>query len=145
MARNIDRPDKKERGCKRVDIFKKVTEGAKTIGESAKTIGKKSSDLVESTKLKFEISKLEKEAENNIAALGNLVFLQFKGEEGHGEEIERLLKSTKSLEEEIAELEEQVAKLNPKPPVCPKCQTELPLAAKYCWNCGFELAQQNPS
>lgn len=124
-----------------MDIFKKVTDGAKTIGEGAKTIGKKSSDLVESTKLKFEISRLEKEAENNITALGNLVYLQYKGEEGHGEEIERLLKSTKSLEEEIDEMQEQVAKLHPKPPVCPKCQTELPLAAKFCWNCGFKLTQ----
>lgn len=124
-----------------MDIFKKVTEGAKTIGEGAKTIGKKSSDLVESTKLKFEISKLEKEVENNIAALGNLVFLQYKGEEGHGEEIERLLKSTRSIEEEIDEMEDQVAKLNPKAPVCPQCQTELPLTAKFCWTCGLKLTQ----
>lgn len=128
-----------------MDILKRVTESAKSIGESAKTIGKKSSDLVESTKLKFEISKLEKEAENNISALGNLVFLQFKGEKGHEEEIERLLKSTKSIEEEIADLQEQVAKLHPKPPVCPKCQTELPAVAKFCWNCGSKLAQDNPA
>ena len=124
-----------------MDILKKVTDGAKSIGEGAKTIGKKSSDLVESTKLKFEISKLEKEVENNIAALGNLAFLQYKGEVGHGEEIERLLKSTKSLEEEIDEMQDQVTKLNPKPPVCPQCQTELPLAAKFCWNCGFKQTQ----
>jgi ribosomal protein L40E len=125
-----------------VDIFKKVSEGAKSIGEGAKTIGKKSSDLVESTKLKFEISKLEKEAENNITALGNLVYLQFKGEEGHAEEIDRLLKSTKTLEEEIDEMLDQVAKLHPKPPVCPQCQTELPITAKFCWNCGFKMTQE---
>jgi len=128
-----------------VDILKRVTESAKTIGEGAKTIGKKSSDLVESTRLKFEISKLEKEAENNMSALGNLVFLQFKGEKGHEDEIERLLESTKSLEEEIADMQEQVAKLHPKPPVCPKCQTELPAVAKFCLNCGCKLAQDNPA
>lgn len=127
-----------------MDFLKKVSEGAKSLGEGAKTIGKKSSDLVESTKIKFEISKLEKEVENNISALGNLVFLQFKGEKEHEEEILRLLTATKGLEEEIANLEEQVEKLNPKPPVCPKCNIEHPPAAKFCMNCGEKLAEEQP-
>lgn len=125
-----------------MDFLKKVSEGAKSLGEGAKTIGKKSSDLVESTKIKFEISKLEKEVENNISALGNLVFLQFKGEKEHEEEILRLLTATKELEEEIANLEEQVEKFNPKPPVCPKCNIEHPPAAKFCMNCGEKLAEE---
>lgn len=128
-----------------MDFLKKVSEGAKSLGEGAKTIGKKSSDLVESTKLKFEISKLEKEVENNISALGNLVFLQFKGEKEHEEEIQRLLNTTKSLEEEIANLEDQVEKLNPKPPVCPRCNIEHPAAAKFCMYCGGRIEQENPA
>jgi hypothetical protein len=124
-----------------MDFLKKVSEGAKSLGEGAKTIGKKSSDLVESTKIKFEISKLEKEVENNISALGNLVYLKFKGEEGHEEEIERLLNTTKTLEEEIVDLQEQVEKLYPKPPVCPKCNIEYQPTAKYCSNCGGKLVE----
>ena len=99
---------------------------------------------MESTKIKFEISKLEKEVENNISALGNLVFLKFKGEEGHEEEIERLLNTTKSLEAEIADLNEQVEKLHPKPPVCPVCNTEHPPSAKFCMNCGGKIEQEVP-
>lgn len=128
-----------------MEIFKKVSEGAKSLSEGAKTIGKKSSDLVGVAKLKFEIGKLEKEMENNIAALGNLVFMQYKGEKGLEEEVERLLKSTKSLEVDIAELQEQINKLNPKPPVCPKCQSELPLSAKFCCNCGNKLEGDKPA
>lgn len=127
-----------------MDILKKVSEGAKSIGEGAKTLTKKSGDIVESTKIKFEISKLEKEAENNISALGNLVFLKFKGEAGHEEEIERLLNATKSLEEDIAELQGQVEKLHPKPPVCPVCNVEHPPAAKFCMNCGAKIEQEVP-
>lgn len=123
-----------------MEIFKKVSESAKTISEGAKTIGKKSSDLVETAKLKFEISKLEKEMENNISALGNLVYMQHKGESGLEDEIERLLKSTKELEVDIANFHEQIEKLHPKAPVCADCQTEMPLAAKYCYNCGSKLA-----
>lgn len=128
-----------------MEIFKKVSESAKTISEGAKTIGKKSSDLVGVAKLKFEIGKLEKEMENNITALGNLVFMQYKGEKGLEDEVERLLKSTKSLEVDIVDLQEQIDKLHPKPPVCPNCQTELPLTAKFCYNCGTKILPDNPT
>ncbi len=124
-----------------MEIFKKVSESAKTISEGAKTIGKKSSDLVGATKLKYEISKLEKEMENNISALGKLVFMEYKGEEVQEGEVERLLKSTSELEVEIADFEEQVAKLNPKPPVCPNCRVEMPVTAKFCYGCGTKLEE----
>ncbi len=127
-----------------LEIFKKVSDGAKSIGEGARTIGKKSSDLVETAKLKMEISKLEKEMENNISALGNLVFMQYKGEEGLEDEVDRLLQSTRELEAEMAELHEQVVKLNPKPPLCPSCQTELPYTAKFCYVCGTKIITGTP-
>jgi len=128
-----------------MEILKKVSESARTITEGAKTIGKKSSDLVGAAKLKFEISKLEKEMENNISALGSLVYLQYKGEKGLEEEVERLLKSTKALEDDITEIEVQIAKFLPKPPVCSKCMTELPMAAKFCFICGTEIVQDKPT
>ena len=127
-----------------MEIFKKVSDsaksGAKSVAEGAKTIGKKSSDLVESAKLKYEIVKLEKELENNISALGNLKLMQFKGEKGMEEEIDRLLRSTKELEEDIAKLQDQFSKLHPKSPVCPKCQIELPFTSKFCYNCGGKVS-----
>ncbi|OPX88083.1 MAG: hypothetical protein A4E53_02240 [Pelotomaculum sp. PtaB.Bin104] len=127
-----------------MEIFKKVGEGARTISEGAKSIGKKSSGLVEVAKLKFEIGKLEKERENNFTALGRLVYMQFKGEQGLEEEMERLINSTRALEGEIAGFEAQIDKLYPKSPVCPKCNTELPASAKYCSECGNKVEQDNP-
>lgn len=124
-----------------MEILKKVSEGAKSISEGAKSIGKKSSDLVETAKLKMEISKLEKEMENNITALGNLVYMQYKGDEGLAEEIDRLLLSTRSLESDIADINEQIEKINPKPPVCGSCHEELPQNAKYCCNCGTKVPE----
>ncbi|MCL6639059.1 MAG: zinc ribbon domain-containing protein [Firmicutes bacterium] len=123
-----------------MEIFKKVSEGAKSVAEGARTIGKKSSDLVETAKLKFEIAKLEKELDNNISALGNLMFMQFKGEKGLEEEVERLLKSSKELEDDIEKFQDQLARLHPKAPVCTRCQIELPLTAKYCYSCGGKVS-----
>jgi len=124
-----------------MEIFKKVSEGARSISEGAKTIGKKSSDLVEIARLKLEISKLQREMENNINAIGNLVYMQYKGDEGLKEEIDRLLLSTRSLEADIADLNEQIEKIYPKPPLCVSCHTELHENAKFCWNCGAKVPE----
>lgn len=128
-----------------MEILKKVSDSARTITEGAKTISKKSSDLVGVAKLKYEISKYEKEMENNKSALGSLVYLRYKGESGHEEEIERLLKSTQALEDDIKEIEEQIAKFLPKPLMCSKCLTELPAAAKFCFICGTKVTQDDPT
>ncbi len=49
------------------------------------------------------------------------------------------------LEADIADFQEQIDKLHPKPPVCPNCQTELPFTAKFCYNCGTKMATDNPT
>jgi len=115
-----------------MDIFKKVTESAKSIGESAIS---RSKSTIETTKMRLEISKLEKEMENNLNALGNLVYLQYKGEPGLNDEIDRLLLSTKSLEEDIVSLKQQLS------PICAQCKAELPPNAKFCSNCGAPVAK----
>nr|WP_315989828.1 zinc-ribbon domain-containing protein [Desulforamulus aquiferis] len=38
-------------------------------------------------------------------------------------------------------LNEQIAKLTPKPPICPKCNAELPEEAKYCPACGDKVTE----
>lgn len=126
-----------------MELFKKVGESARTISEGAKSIGKKSSDLVEVAKLKIEVGKLEKEIENNMSALGKYVYMQYNGEEGHEEEIERLVNSTRARKEEIADIEAQIDKLYPKAPVCARCNTELPPAANYCFICGNKVEQDS--
>lgn len=123
-----------------MDIFKKVSESAKSIGESAKTIGESAKSTakstIETTKIKLEISKLEKEMENNLNALGNLIYLQYKGEPGLSDEIDRLLLSTKSLETDIAALKKQLS-----PNVCVSCNAELTPNAKFCSNCGAPVSR----
>jgi len=129
-----------------MDLFKKVSEGAKNLGEGlsegAKSLGKKSSELVGVAKLKYEMAKLEKEMDNNMAALGKLNYLRHKGEEISQEEIDRLLASSASLEKDIDDLDSQIEKLMPKTPICPACQKEAVVDAKFCPNCGHPLKQE---
>ena len=130
-----------------MDLFKKVSEGAKNLGEGlsegAKTLGKKSSEMVGVAKLKFELSKLEKEFENNMNALGKLTYLRSKGDSVSQDEIERLQVSSRDLEKEMAALNEQIEKLSNKTPMCPECQKELPANAKFCPDCGAVIKQED--
>jgi len=129
-----------------MDLFKKVSEGAKNLGEGisegAKSLGKKSSELVGVAKLKFEMAKLEKEMNNNMEALGKLNYLRHKGEDISQEEIDRLLASSVDLEKDIDDLESQIEKLMPKSPICPECQKESVAEAKFCSYCGHPLKQE---
>lgn len=114
-------------------------EKARGIGEMAKEVGRKPTGLVEVTKLKYEVTKLKKVMDNNIEAIGNLSYRQYKGEFGLETEIERLLQSTKGVEESIISLEQQIEKLQPKPLVCPQCAIELPGGSLYCYKCGLKV------
>ncbi len=133
----------KEIGGKARDIGENIGEKAKGVGGKALEITKRSGELIEVTKLKFELSKLEKEMENNLRGLGLLVFQKYRGVEGLDEEIERLCQSTAAVEEDIKGTEAEIEKLSPKPPTCPECDLELPQGGRYCSYCGKEILKED--
>jgi len=126
-----------------LDILQKMGETAKglqgkarELGDIAKEVTRKSGDLLEVTKLKYEMSRLEKEMENNLAGLGTVVYQKFKGVGDMDDEIDRLCQSTTRLEEEISALELQIQKLQPKTLTCQQCKVDLPQGGKFCSFCG---------
>lgn len=123
------------------DFFQKVGEKAKELGGLAKEATRKSGELIEVTKLKYELSKLEKEMENNLAGLGALVFQKYKGAADVDGEIERLCQSTARLEDEISAVNQQIEKLQPKSLTCPECKVDLPAGGKFCPYCGVRVAK----
>lgn len=139
-----------------MELFQKIGEKAKGIGEKAKDIGEKargvgekarevtrrSADLLEVTKIKFELSKLEKEMENNLSGLGMLVFQKYQGVEDLDDEIERLCQSTASLDEEMKKMEAEIAKHQPRPAICTDCNVELPSGGRFCSYCGTEVVKE---
>jgi len=129
----------REVGDKAGETAKVVGEKAREVGDLAKGVARKSSELLEVTKLKYDISKLEKEMENNLTALGQLQYRRYRGEEGLDQEIQRLLEATTGLDDHILGLQNEVERLQPKPPTCSECQTEVPPDANYCPKCGHKL------
>jgi methyl-accepting chemotaxis protein len=132
-----------------MDFFQKVGEKAKGLQDKAKELGgiakevsRKSGELLEVTKLKFEMNKLEKEMENNLAGLGAVVYQKFKGSTDMDEEIDRLCQSTARLEEEIKALEKQIEKMQPKTLTCQECNLDLPAGGKFCPYCGKEVVTE---
>ncbi len=126
-----------------MDFLQKVGEKAKELGGLAKEATRKSGELIEVTKLKFELSKLEKEMENNLAGLGALVFQKYRGAADVDDEIDRLCQSTARLEEEIKVVSQQIEKLQPKSLTCPECKVDLPAGGKFCSYCGTRVARED--
>lgn len=132
-----------------MDILQKMGEKAKELQDKAKELGgmarevtRKSGDLLEVTKIKYELSKLEKEMENNMYGLGSLVYQKYRGTEEMDSEIERLCMSTAKLEEEMTFLQQQIDKLQPKVLCCPDCKNEIPDGGKYCSYCGVKVVKE---
>lgn len=132
-----------------MEFLQKMSNKARGLGDKARDlttkardIRKKSSTLLETTKMKYELSRLEKEMENNLAGLGLLVFQQYNGEEGLQPEIDRLLEATRELAAEAKALEDQIVNLQPKVPVCPECNQELPDGGIYCSFCGLKVVEE---
>jgi len=132
-----------------VDFLQKVGEKAKglqgkakELGGMAKEVTRKSGELMEVTKMKFDLNKLEKEMEHNLAGLGVVVYQKYRGASDVDDEIDRLCQSTARLEEEIKAMEKQIERLQPKAHTCPECKTELPSGGKFCTFCGKKAVDE---
>ncbi|SFR12935.1 zinc ribbon domain-containing protein [Desulfoscipio geothermicus] len=111
-------------------------------GDKAKDLTKKSSDLLELTRMKHELRKMEKEMENNLAGIGALYYQQQSGKDNVEEEMQRLLATTRELEQEMKELEAEIAAMQPEQPFCPDCRKELPAGGNFCSYCGKQISSK---
>ena len=101
----------------------------KRLGETAETMTNKAGEAMEIQKLKNQIRTLERSNENDLAALGRMVYDQFK-EGGHmSEEASGLCEAIQSREESID--------------ACPSCGKMVGRDMAYCPYCG-EKAPEKP-
>jgi len=135
-----------------MSFIQKIADGAKQFGSKAKDLSgkagdrardltKKSSELIELTRMKHELRKMEKEMENNLAGIGALYYQQQTGRDSVDEELKRLIDATKELEIEMKDLEEQINTMQPDAPVCSDCGKELPEGGRFCSYCGKKIVE----
>jgi rRNA maturation endonuclease Nob1 len=125
-----------------MEIFQRIGETTKGLSDKAREVTRRSGEFIEATRLKFELSRLEKELENNFLSLGELVYRRFKGEANLDEDIEHLCESTRKIETDMLTIQEQIDRLQPRPLVCPQCKIELPAGGKFCSYCGRQVAAE---
>lgn len=135
----------KEIGEKAKDLGGNISEKAKdlggNIGEKAMDISKRSGELLEINKIKSEISKLEKEKDNDFKAIGQLYYKKALSLEDTKEEMERLCEAIKKLELDIEHLQNKINELSNKKIKCLKCQQEISIDSKFCPLCGVDLSK----
>ncbi len=128
------------------DLFDKLKKG---LDEGITKMKVKSKELVDSTKIKGEISNLKQRKSSILLTVGTEFYDMYKAGTFDIEkfkdkfnELENIDKQIELKEKELLEVhktaEEVVGKSDPKVKKC-SCGAELPLDAKFCTFCGSKL------
>jgi hypothetical protein len=121
------------------------------IKELGRGLGEKITDIIEINKLTIKISGKKSEISKLKTNLGEVVYDKFKEGSNFYDDASEILNTIKSVEEEIIELQDQIAALktdlktthiNKK---CPTCGVENINEAKFCKECGAKLEKMMES
>ncbi len=122
-----------------MEFMKKVEEIGKKVGDTASstynTVADKSGKLIQETKLKISISDKEADIDEIYEEIGKAVYEQYKAGEDVGKDYTKLAKKIDKLNEEIEEMNTKIL-YNKSLRVCASCGEVIPLASKFCTNCG---------
>lgn len=130
------------------DIFEKITGG---IDKGIKAVSSKSKELIETTKLKAEISDVQNAIQIKFQTLGKKVFgMLNRGTLKENElktdynEIAALFKKITELEEAMkkAEIEALKMRFGADAVMCSKCRSPNRLGDKFCSNCGTPIVTE---
>jgi rubrerythrin len=144
--------DKREEGGKTMKLhLRKVTwhhlakrtkETAENVTEAAKAgaslVEKKAEDTLAQANLRRTMKELEDEIQQQMAAVGRLVYATHRGDPSDSDELEKLLEGIDSLQSILdghrQELDQASGAL-----LCPVCGAENEDNNVYCHNCGQPL------
>ncbi len=114
----------------------------KRLGETAETMTNKAGEAMEIQKLKSQIRTLERSNENDLVALGKMVYDQFKEGGIMSEEASGLCEAIQSREESIEEYLQKIVEVKGEY-ACPSCGKLVAKDVAYCPYCG-EKAPEKP-
>lgn len=114
----------------------------KRLGETAETMTNKAGEAMEIQKLRSQIRTLERSNENDLVALGKMVYDQFKEGGIMSEEASGLCEAIQSREESIEEYLQKIVEVKGEY-ACPSCGKLVAKDVAYCPYCG-EKAPEKP-
>lgn len=106
--------------------------------DAAQVAGKKTGEFVDTTKIKMEISRTEREIAATYEGLGRLVYDAKKGAEDITELMDTCVEHIDELNAQVKELEEKLANLR-NAVRCPACGKFNDEDSAFCKSCGEKL------
>jgi ribosomal protein L37E len=120
-------------------LFKDLKKGAAEASEKAKL-------MIEVNKFKIQISQNQKEIDDELKQIGEVMFELFKAGNigGFPDEVKESCDLCLSKQEKNKELELEIRKLKNEKD-CPQCGNSVKLKTKFCSSCGyrFEIIEEN--
>ena len=110
-------------------------------GEAVDVISKKTEEAVETTKIKSQISTMERNNERDLKDIGKMIYERYKKGEVVDAEFIELCESISEREESIRKSKEEIAGLKGLD-VCPQCDAHLEAGANFCPKCGAKLGEE---
>jgi len=101
-------------------------------------VSKKTGEVINTGKIKYEITSQKGKASKEYEKLGKIFFEQLKDEDDIPEDVKEIIKSIKEKEEKIEELNAALGEIK-NCVVCPKCGATQAKNAAYCSVCGEKL------
>ena len=119
-----------------MSIFEEMIVKAKSMAEC---VGEKAGNFVDMSKLKISIAEENNELKKKFESLGKFVYDSEKNGMGDKISIQHYIDEIDSIQKNIEKMEKEMSMLK-KQVMCSKCGCKNQSDAKYCSNCGSELA-----
>lgn len=114
---------------------------SKKTGEVVDVVTKKTEQTLEVTKIKSQISTMERNNERDFKDIGKMIYERYnKGEVIDADFIE-LCEAISERDESIRKAKEEIAGLKGLE-VCPNCDAHLDEGANFCPNCGAKMTEE---
>lgn len=122
-------------------ISEKAEVVSKKTGEVVDAVAKKTEEAVEMTKIKSQISTMERNNERDFKDIGKMIYERYKKGEVVDAEFIELCESIAEREDSIRKSKEEIAGLKGLE-VCPSCDAHLDADANFCPKCGAKLEEE---
>ena len=131
-----DKGSNEEGGSRLQETVERVKDG---IGKGVEMVSAKSKEILEITRLKRQLGKLQEQRNDAMQDLGDAVYAMHSEEGFDDEKIRQECEPIAALDKQIKDMEEKIADIHLDEPTVCDCGTEISEPANFCPNCGKKI------